>query len=46
MPRMGFELTIPAFERAKTAQTSECAVTVIGWKKSLHTFKHLNEIKI
>jgi hypothetical protein len=31
MPWVGFEPTIPAFEGAKTVQTSDPAVTVIGW---------------
>jgi hypothetical protein len=30
MPRVGFELTIPAFERAKTVHALDHAVTVIG----------------
>jgi hypothetical protein len=30
MPRVGFELTIPAFERAKTVLALNCAATVIG----------------
>jgi hypothetical protein len=29
MPWVGFEPTIPAFERAKTFQALDCAVTVI-----------------
>jgi hypothetical protein len=36
MPRVGFELTIPVFDRAKTIHALDCAATVIGtWK--LHT---------
>jgi hypothetical protein len=30
MPRVGFEPTIPAFERAKTVHASDRAATVIG----------------
>jgi hypothetical protein len=30
MPQMGFELTIPMFERAKTVQSLDRAATVIG----------------
>jgi hypothetical protein len=30
MPRVGFEPTVPAFERAKTIHASDRAVTVIG----------------
>jgi hypothetical protein len=30
MPRVGFDPTIPAFERAKTFHALEHAVTVIG----------------
>jgi hypothetical protein len=30
MPRMGFELAIPAFERAKTVHALDRAATVIG----------------
>jgi hypothetical protein len=30
MPRMGFEPTIPVFERAKTVHASDRAATVIG----------------
>jgi hypothetical protein len=30
MPWVGFEPTIPVFERAKTVHASECAATVIG----------------
>jgi hypothetical protein len=30
MPSVGFELTIPAFEGAKTVHALDCAATVIG----------------
>jgi hypothetical protein len=30
MPRVGFEPTIPAFERAKTVHASDRAATVMG----------------
>jgi hypothetical protein len=30
MPQVGFELTIPAFERAKTVHALDRAATVIG----------------
>jgi hypothetical protein len=29
MPQVGFELTIPAFERAKTVHALDCVATVI-----------------
>jgi hypothetical protein len=45
MPLVGFEPTIPAFERAKTIHALDRAADVICWKISLHTVKHLNEIK-
>jgi hypothetical protein len=31
MPRVGFESTIPVFERVRTVHASDRAVTVIGW---------------
>jgi hypothetical protein len=31
MPRVGFEPTIPAFERAKTVHALDHTATVIGW---------------
>jgi hypothetical protein len=31
MPLVGFEPTIPVFERAKTVHTLDCAATVIGF---------------
>jgi hypothetical protein len=34
MPRVGFEPTIPAFERAKTVHDSGPAATVIGKGKN------------
>jgi hypothetical protein len=30
MPKMGFEPTIPVFERGKTFHASHCAATMIG----------------
>jgi hypothetical protein len=30
MPRVGFEITIPAFERTETVHALDRAVTVIG----------------
>jgi uncharacterized protein (UPF0212 family) len=30
MPRVGFELTIPVFEQAKTVHALDIAATVIG----------------
>jgi hypothetical protein len=35
MPRVGFEPTIPVFERAKTVHAVDCAATVIGFQSSL-----------
>jgi hypothetical protein len=34
MPRMGFEPTIPAFERVKTVHVFDNAATVIGSKRN------------
>jgi hypothetical protein len=34
IPRVGFEPTIPAFERAKTVHASDRAATVIGFRKT------------
>jgi hypothetical protein len=33
MPQVGFEPTIPAFERAKTFHALDCAATGIGTKR-------------
>jgi hypothetical protein len=34
MPQVGFEPTIPVFQRAKSVHALDCAVTVIGrWKR-------------
>jgi hypothetical protein len=35
MPRVGFEPTIPAFERTKTVHTLDRAATVIGGKQEM-----------
>jgi hypothetical protein len=32
MPRAGFELTIPVFERAKTVHTLDLTASVIGFQ--------------
>jgi hypothetical protein len=40
MPRVGFELMIPLFERAKTVHTLDRAATVIG---EMLTQSHSNE---
>jgi hypothetical protein len=37
MPRVGFQPTIPAFERAKTVHALDCVATVIGILQSLGT---------
>jgi hypothetical protein len=46
MPRVGFEPTIPAFERAKTVHALDSAVTVIGLHADVEQLKlyilHLN----
>jgi hypothetical protein len=39
MPRVGFDLTIPVFERAKTVDASDFAATVIGAIFSLFSIK-------
>jgi hypothetical protein len=36
MPQVGFEPTIPAFERAKTVHTLDRAATVIGLNKKIY----------
>jgi hypothetical protein len=41
MPRMGFELTVPVFERAKTFHAVDPAATVID---SLHNLLIQNDI--
>jgi hypothetical protein len=38
MPRVGFEPTIPAFERAKTVHALDRAVTMIGMRTLVHKF--------
>jgi hypothetical protein len=39
MPQVGFELTIPAFERAKTFYASDHAATEIGYvHKGMYNF--------
>jgi hypothetical protein len=38
MPLVRFELTIPAFERAKTLYALDRAAAVIGWLYLYHTF--------
>jgi hypothetical protein len=37
MPRVGFESTIPVFERTKTIHALDCAATVIGKESSYLT---------
>jgi hypothetical protein len=41
MPRVGFELTIPAFERIKTVHALDRAATVIGGKQT--TWRYIPE---
>jgi hypothetical protein len=36
MPQVGFEPTIPAFERAKTVNALDCEATVIGSPYSIY----------
>jgi hypothetical protein len=38
MSRVGFELTIPVFERAKTVHASDRAATVIGIQPIIQSF--------
>jgi hypothetical protein len=47
MPRVGFEPTIPAFERAKTVHALDRAVTVIGIEGLLSLYPRIsgNHIK-
>jgi hypothetical protein len=42
MPRVGFEPTIPAFERAKTVHALDLAATVIGCE-GVYTYSYLCE---
>jgi hypothetical protein len=35
MPRVGLELTILVFERAKTVRVLDCAATVSSWGKEI-----------
>jgi hypothetical protein len=51
MPRVGFEPTIPALERAKTVHASDDEATVIGpnfclYRTNLTTILHLLERKM
>jgi hypothetical protein len=39
MPLMGFEPTIPVFERAKTVRALDRAATVIGQDDGMGTYK-------
>jgi hypothetical protein len=41
MPSVGFEPTIPAFERAKTVHALDRAATVIGIKEHLYDMQPL-----
>jgi hypothetical protein len=43
MPQLGFEPTIPVFERAKTVQALDCSVTLIDSRIKLTSLKHFNE---
>jgi hypothetical protein len=48
MPRVGFELTIPAFERAKTVHALDCAASVIGLSFKYPTennYRYLNPVR-
>jgi hypothetical protein len=45
MPRLGFEATIPAFERAKTVHALGRAASVIGSTTTLHACTSLWVIK-
>jgi hypothetical protein len=38
MPQVGFEPTIPAFERAKIVHALDCAATVIGYSATYDLF--------
>jgi hypothetical protein len=44
MPRVGFEPTIPVFERAKTVHALDRATTVIGHNRYKETRKSCNVI--
>jgi hypothetical protein len=39
VPKVGFELTIPVFERAKKFRALDRAATVIGFRKTLQVNK-------
>jgi hypothetical protein len=46
MPRVGFEPTIPLFERVKTVHVLDCAATVMGYfrkKNGLHKLQEINQ---
>jgi hypothetical protein len=44
MPRVGFEPTIPALERAKTAHDLDRAATVIGWQLNEQVIKPIIKV--
>jgi hypothetical protein len=46
MSQLGFELTIPVFERANTVHASDHAANVIGTWSVTILFKYLNDYKI
>jgi hypothetical protein len=43
MPRVGFEPTIPVFERAKTVHALDRSATVVG---GFCTYKYINMINV
>jgi hypothetical protein len=46
MPRVGFEPTIPVFERAKTVHALELAATVIGIIQSTDHFPSIISVSM
>jgi hypothetical protein len=46
MPLVGFETTIPAFERAKTVHALDRAATVIGLKAKLSLWQDMEAHKV
>jgi hypothetical protein len=44
MPRVGFKLTIPTFERAKTVHALDCAAAMIGYV--IHAFQKLEGARV
>jgi hypothetical protein len=46
MPQVGFETTIPEFERAKTVHALDHAATVSGYLKIYHVKFQINAVEV